>query len=487
MPRVLLINPPFNITKAKYDTSLSVGLLSLASYLDKHNIETVIVDALRQRNYLDLIKQQLSKVDIAGLSVMTMQVGSALEISKLIKKEKPEMKIVWGGVHPTLFPEATVKHPLVDVVVFGEGEESLLELIQAQEADCDLEKISGLAFKKNGQIIANKVRPFIDMDDLPLPKWELMPQEILENISLIPTHTSRGCPHQCAFCINSITNNFWRGYGSETVLKGLETIKQKPYFKNKPIRFWDENFFTDIMRAEEIVQGMIDRNLVMPWETTIRVDYIREGMVGDNFLALLKKSGCYLFSFGGESGSEHVLRQINKGTKPEQILYSAQQTLKHNITPQYSFMVGLPNESRQDIKQTIKMIDRLVRLGPRIQILGPQAFRPYPGSKLYDECVRSGWQAPQSLNDWAEAVRDQLNFLSPRNFPWIRDKVDLVESLEAYVRFGAHSFKSAMGSTVKSNRLIKLAFVLLCKLRWKLKFFKWPLEFKLARKVITKT
>jgi len=485
MPRVLLINPPFNISKANYETSISVGLLSLASFLDNKGIEVKIIDAIRQKNHLKLIQSELPKIDLVGLSVMTMQVSSALKISKLIKEFNPRIPIVWGGVHSTLFPEQTVNHPLIDIAVFGEGEASLLEIIQAAENQKSFRDILGIAFQEKNKVVINKRRPFLNIDNLPLPNWSLLAKEILEEITLIPTHTSRGCPHQCAFCINSITRNTWRGYPAEIVLEDLERIKQEPYFQNKPMRFWDENFFTDIQRAKTIIQGMIERKLNIPWETTVRVDYIRNNMIDDTLLKLMKESGCYLLSYGGESGSEKVLKEINKGIKPEQIIYSAKQTLKYNILPQYSFMVGLPSETREDINQTIKVIDQLVKLSPQIQILGPQAFRPYPGSVLFRECVSSGWSAPQSLDDWANLVANELNYLSPRNFPWLED-TDLVESLEAYVRFGAHTIKSALGSTVKSNKILKLIFILLCQIRWKLKFFKWPIEFKIARRFVTK-
>lgn len=482
MSRVLLINPPFNISKANYETSISVGLLSLASYLDQEGIEVKIIDAIRQKNYLELIRAELSNIDLVGLSVMTMQVSSALKISKLIKDFSPQIPIVWGGVHSTLFPEQTVRHPAVDLAVFGEGEGTLLDLAEKRD---NLKDIPGLAFKQNGKVVINQPRSFIKMDDLPLANWALMPQEILEKIVLIPTHTSRGCPHQCAFCINSITKNTWRGYSSNMVLKDLEIIKQEPCFQNKPIRFWDENFFTDIQRAKEIIQGMLDRNIIMPWETTVRVDYIRDNMIDDDFLKMLKKSGCYLLSYGGESGSEDVLKKINKGISPEQIIYSAKKTLKYGIIPQYSFMVGLPGETRKDINQTINIIDTLTKLSSQVQILGPQAFRPYPGSVLHQSCLSSGWSDPDSLDDWAKVVEDELNYLSPANFPWLKD-TDLVESLEAYVRFGAHTIKSALGSTIKANKILKLLFILLCQLRWKLKFFKWPIEFKRARKFVSR-
>ncbi|TSC52361.1 MAG: hypothetical protein LiPW39_584 [Parcubacteria group bacterium LiPW_39] len=134
---------------------------------------------------------------------------------------------------------------------------------------------------------------------------------------------------------------------------------------------------------------------------------------------------------------------------------------------------------------TLSLIDRLVKLGDKVQILGPQAFRPYPGSVLYEECLKAGWQAPKSLEEWAHLVANELSYLTVQNFPWVKNK-DLVESMEAYVRFGAHSIKSAMGSSVKAQKLLKLGFILLCQLRWKLKFFAWPIDFKLAKKSIAR-
>lgn len=485
MNKVVLINPPFNISKANYGSSISVGLLCLASFLDKHGVEVVIIDGVRQDNYIGRVKAELPGAALVGFSVMTMQVGSALRISELIKEARPHLPIVWGGIQATLFPRETAAHPLVDIAVVGEGEQTLLELVQSGVRREELNGIKGIAFKAGRKVVVTGPRSVLKTDYLPLPKWELMPKEVWRKISLIPAYTSRGCPHRCAFCINSITKNRWRGFSAERVLTMLEKMREQPYFRGKPIRFWDENFFTDIERARQIVQGMVDRGWIMPWETTVRVDYIRNGLLDDNFLRLMRKSGCYLLSFGGESGSEHVLGMIDKGITPQQIIDSAEKTLSHGIIPQYSFMVGLPGENRRDMRQTIDVIDKLFKLSPKIQVLGPQAFRPYPGSVLYQRCTASGWRAPRSLDEWSQLVSDELNYLSPRNFPWVRN-VGLVEALEAYVRFGAHPVKSAMGSTVKTNKWLKLMFVLLCKLRWKLKFFKWPLEFKIARQAVTK-
>ncbi|MDD2753546.1 MAG: radical SAM protein [Candidatus Portnoybacteria bacterium] len=482
MNKILLINPPFNIAKAVYDTSLSVGLLSMASYLKSKGVPMEILDGARQPNFLERLKTEVPKSGAAAFSVMTMQVGQALEISKIIRELNPECKIIWGGPHPTFFPEQTIKSGLIDIVAVGEGEETILEIASGKK----ISEVAGAVYKERGRIFSNKARALHDPAQMPLFDWELVPREILERLTLIPSLTSRGCPHRCSFCINAILKNSWRPRTAQQVLEDLRIIKSKPYFAGKPLRFWDENFFVDMARARAIIDGMIKNDLVIPWETTVRANYIREGMIDDDFMAKLKKSGCYLLSFGAESGCPRLLKKMKKDINPEDVIISAKAALRHGIIPQYSFMIGLPGEARSEMMETLNLIDKLIKLSPKIQILGPQAFRPYPGSELYDECVASGWKEPQSLEEWAELSRNEINYLSVENFPWVKkEDKDFVESTEAFVRFGAHGIKSALGSSVKAQKLLKLGFILICQLRWKLKFFAWPVEYKLAKKFVS--
>ncbi len=481
MRKAILINPAFNVSKENYDSSVSVGLLSIATYLDSKSVTVGIIDGVRQKNYLDLVKEKVGDCGWAGISVMTTQIGGALEISRIIKTLKPDCKIVWGGSHPSFFPEQTVIHPLVDFVCVGEGEVPFYELVSGKPP----KEIGGIVFKENDGIRKNPAGEFHDPAKMPLFKWDLMPREILERLHLVPSLTSRGCPHRCTFCINSILECKWRPRMAEQVLKDLEMIGRKDYFQDKKLRFWDENFFVDMNRAKEIINGMISKKLIRPWETTVRCNYLRDGLIDDEFLAKLKESGCYLLSFGAESGCPRILTKIKKDIMPEDVLRSAKMSLRHDIIPQYSFMIGLPGETKSEMFESLRLIDKLVALSDKVQILGPQAFRPYPGSPLYEECLASGWRSPQTLDEWADFVGNELNYLNIRNYPWVKDK-DFVESMEAYVRFGAHNIKSALGSSVKANKILKLVFVLLCKLRWKLKFFAFPFEFKLAKKFVIK-
>lgn len=479
MSKVLLINPPFNVNKENYDSSISVGLLSIGTYLDSKGVRVSIIDGVRQKNYLDLIREEIQDCDYVGLSVMTTQIPAALDISRLIKKTNPDCKIIWGGAHPSFFIEQTTRHRLIDAICFGEGELTMLDIAHGN----DLSEVRGIAYKKEGKVVVNRPQRLHSPAEMPLFNWNLMPKEVLESLHLIPSLTSRGCPHRCTFCINAILKYRWRPRTAEQVLDDLRIIKNNPYFKGKKLRFWDENFFVDIKRAKKIIDGMIENNLTTPWETTVRANYLREGMIDEDFLRKIKESGCYLLSFGAESGCPRILKKIRKGIMPKNVINSAKMCLKIGIIPQYSFMIGLPGETEGEVRETLGLIDKLVKLGEKVQILGPQAFRPYPGSELYRECVEAGWEEPESLSKWSGMVRNELSYLNVQDFPWLDDP-DFTESMEAYVRFGAHSIKSALGSTVKSNKLLKLLFILVCKLRWKLKFFKWPIEFKIARKFV---
>lgn len=483
MPKILLVNPPFNNPRSNYDRSISVALFSLASYLNEKNIAVNIIDGARQKNYLELIKKGLPGTDFVGLSVMTTQLASALAISKMVKKINNKVITIWGGFHPTFFPEITVKHEAIDLAIIGEGEETLWEIVTKPKIFWS--SIRGIAFKNNSRVTITDKRPLLDMKKLPSLNWDLIPQEVMEELSVVPAHTSRGCPHRCTFCVNAILKNSWRARTPDQVINDLLTIKAKTYFQNKSLQFWDENFFVDIDRAKAIVIRMIKENINMPWETNVRASYFKDNFINDEFLSDLKRAKCKILAIGAESGSPKILKKIQKDVTPEEIFYATRQCVKYDITPLLSFMAGLPGETWSDTRQTLDLIDKLTKISPKVQIIGPQPFRPYPGSLLYQECLEYGWHEPSSLEEWAQEAQNELNYLKSSNYPWLKNP-DLIESLDAYVRFGSNTVGYSLNLGIKANKLLKLGFILICKLRWKFKFFKWPLDYKLGRKFVTR-
>jgi len=461
-----------------------MGIFCLASYLDQKGVQVKIIDGARQSSYMELIEKELPDTDFVGISAMTTQLPSALKISKFVKKTNNIIPTIWGGFHPTLFPEPTASHRLVDIVVIGEGEETLLEIIKNNGGN--LESIKGIAFKKNGKVILTPERPLLNLENLPAPNWKLMPQEIVSNLSQVPIHTSRGCPHRCTFCVNVITKNHWRAKPVEQVINDIKNALTEACPGKNHIVFWDENFFVDENRVKVIFQKMIENNIKVYWSAGCRTSYFNNDFINDELLNLMKKSGCELLSLGAESGSTRILEKIKKDTTPEQILYSAQQCVKHGISPIYSFMAGLPGEKWSDIKKTLRLIDRLTSVDRGVKIIGPQTFRPYPGSPLFEECVSMGWHPPSSIEDWSKSMSGELNYLDSHELPWLKNP-DVIESLDVVVRLGANPLKYALKLEVKANKVLKFLFILLCRIRWKLKFFHWPIEYKLAKKFISKS
>src|SRR3990167_611173 len=149
-----------------------------------------------------------------------------MKASEIIKKINPKSKIIWGGTHATFFPKETAESRLVDIVSYGEGEETFYEIASGQ----DLAGIKGIVYKNGQQIIVNQPRNLVDIQTMPLFNWNLMPLEILEKLCLVPSLTSRGCPHRCTFCLNAILKNRWRARTVEQVLEDLKVFKSWPYF-----------------------------------------------------------------------------------------------------------------------------------------------------------------------------------------------------------------------------------------------------------------
>jgi radical SAM superfamily enzyme YgiQ (UPF0313 family) len=176
---------------------------------------------------------------------------------------------------------------------------------------------------------------------------------------------------------------------------------------------------------------------------------------------------------------------LQKDLTTNQLLYSAAQCAKYDIVPEYSFMAGMPGEKTEDVKKTVNLIGELVKTNPKTEIIGPQPFRPYPGSQLYEECIKAGWKEPASLQEWAELMEHEWNFLPLSAFPWVENP-DYVEALWPYLNYALTPKEKLLGSGVKVNKIFKILFIAASKMRWKLKFFDFPIEYKVAKRFMTR-
>lgn len=432
---------------------LPLGILSVASALRKAGINDVELIHITE-NEIEKTAQKIVKDNpqCVGVSVMTgLQTGHSAELSKKIK-EKSNIPIIWGGIHPSSLPEQCLKEAYIDFVVIGEGEEIMIELIQAMRGNKDYQKILGLGFKRNSEIIINDKRPLIKNLDLWRIDWSLINvQDFIYKLGkyerAIAYKASRGCPFNCAFCYNHAFNlNRWRAWSIDAVIEDINYLKDK--FHIDAINFYDDNFFVNRERAWELLD-----KINLPAHVEIRIDFIDDAVAKK-----LHEHQCYKCLIGVESGSDRMLELVGKGYKVPRIYEAVRSLAKYNVSACYSTIVGLPTETEEDFQATIKLMYDIYKIHPQAEFtLG--AYLPYPGSRMYNMAIEHGFKPPTKTEDWQYIDRFRKNYASP----WI--DAEKVWRIREYFKF----------LTWKLGPLNKWF-----EFRIKRQFFKFPLDIKIV-------
>jgi len=427
------------------------GLMGIATFMKSKGYKVNFIDcrAYSKKECEQKLLERINRQDLIGFSVMTVQVPHAFELTKKLKEKDSGIKVMWGGIHPTLFPDQTLRCGLIDYVCFGEGEHSLLGLMRHLEGKIkDISKIRGLCYKKGGKVCQNEKPELIDVEDLPDLDYNILEikkyirKTLLDGtkVKSLGISTSRGCPYRCAFCTNTfLTARKWRAFNSKRVLDFTKRLVDD-YGLNH-FMIIDDFFFGNKQRANEIVDGLMKERMDLLWEANIRANNFSENQVNDVFMEKMKKSGCFSLRMGLESGSDRVLEILKKDITTKDSMNAIRQCKKHDIIPLCYFMVGIPGESMDEIMQTFSFILQLYEINPNAEIIVPGIFRPYPGGELYNECVRMGFNEPRSLEEWADTRFDE-SYLGASKIPWI-EQPELVEAIRKYyVWFNASRQKS---------------------------------------------
>ena len=472
---VLLVFP------GKYNSpnpQVPLSLLHLASFLIKGGYSVKILD-MRLESFTDF---EIGKPLFVGISTIHgSQIRYGLEFARRVRTLDSSIPLVWGGVHPTLLPEQTVASEFVDIVVRGEGERTLLELADKFSAGEPLDGIKGITFKSAGTIRSTPDRELMDLDEIPIE----LPFELL-SLDKYPTlksgrfhiQTSRGCPHKCGFCYNTVYNRqTWRGKSARRVVDEIEYVLEKfPHIRIiDPI---DDNFFVDQRRVMDICQEILNRKIKVSWRANCRFDYMSEYEQG--FIELLAKSGCSEIDFGGETGSERLLSLIDKDITTEQMISSVENLRKWapSIEPFVSWMSGLPTETEDDLMKTCDLMDRMSEVNPKTQHYGVFLFTPFPSPIL--DSLGPEFKLPQTFDEWGKA--EVFHFKPPWHFKRYVDKLQDVSTVSIYAFYPR--------TRVNERRLsYRLGYGLLNKIakyRWKHRYFRYPVELRLATAALRK-
>ncbi|MFH1210762.1 MAG: radical SAM protein [archaeon] len=483
MKSVLLIFPG-NIEN---QPRLPFSILVLASHLRKKNIPVEVLDT-RVQPYNNV---NYDKYMLIGVSAKTgEQLSSAVKLCKYIKS-KSKTPIVWGGPHATFFPEQTCKSELVDFVVRSEGEETLYELVKAIQEKKEFEKIKGLTFKRDGKVISNEDREFIDMNKLEIPAYDLVNfSDYIDSVKYLTIETSRGCPHRCSFCyVHQFHKRKWRFKSVQKVISEIKEIRKK-YGANS-FFIADDNFFVIKSRVIELCNEIVKNQLNIKIFAQARADYFAN--YSEEELNLIAKSGFEFLSIGAESGSQRVLDMINKDIKVEDIFNSAKKCINHKIRPVYSFVIGIPGERLNDLNVTLDAYQKLRKISKNVEVSGLNIFTPYPGTPLYEEAIKNGYKPYKTLEGWADWKFSDLS-----NITWLTKKsknnLQTLAKLSLFIcirdRLNSYGkkFKRKKIGTLQRNILWYLGSPILsldAAIRLKLRFFSLGYEWLLFGKIVS--
>jgi anaerobic magnesium-protoporphyrin IX monomethyl ester cyclase len=456
-----------------YDvTFLPFAPLFLASKIREAGFGVRIFDARVQpeEELWNILKR--NNVLLIGYFIITgPSIRFALKLSERIRKRYPEVKFIWGGPHPSILPEQTAEHPLVDIVGIGEGDLTLPELLSALKAGKPYDKVKGICFKKGKKIIRNPMNDFVKWDDDVHYSFDLIDinKYMFEIDGDKTTHfiTSRGCPFTCTFCWNVLCNKQkWRAWSIPKIERELE-----PFLKAGLKRIiLTEDFVGPESRVLEMARMFHRHGLKWAFENGCRVDVHKS----ENFFKNIKRYGCTHLSYGGESGSQEFLDKISKGITLAQVENVVRLGRKYNVGLKFSMMTGMPGESKKDALKTVQFIQNLLKINPRVSFC-ISLFQPYPGTKMYDECIALGYKPPKKLTDWAEFREEAASeFLDD---VWWYKAVCLTNYFLFAIETDLASWKNPKGF----YRFVIWFFRQGAKLRWKYKYYDNAYDYRLLQ------
>jgi len=374
---VILINPSVNTPYPQPP----LGLASIAAVLERDNISVEIIDA----NALDItdveIISRIQNNSIVGISAMTPTFNTALRLAKKIKERCNRVRIIFGGPHPSILAESTLKDSAIDVVIIGEGEYTFLDLYYAFQNKTDLNSVKGIAFRGNdNKIITTERRPPIEnLNELPFLAYHLLP---LKKYKMHPPHgrernfmamlTSRGCPYQCIFCSKTVFGSKIRLQSAKRVVDEIEYLHKK--FHIKEIAFYDDIFTITKNRTFEILDEIHKRNLNIVWTCEARVN-----LIDDELIQRMKNAGCYMISYGIESGNQNILNTLKKNTTLDQIRSAILTTNRNGIECVGYFILGSPGETEASIIDTIEFAKKMP-----LDFIQFSILIPYPGTEIFN-------------------------------------------------------------------------------------------------------
>lgn len=411
--RVVLYNP-----RAVFYT-MPLALLALASALDRHEVDVEIIDGRLERDPVARVVAAARGALCVGITVLTgAPIHDALRVSRAVKSADPSCAVIWGGWHPSLFPDDCLDESAVDAVVVGQGEDVFAEIVQRLrrgEWCC-------------GRFDSQRLR---DLNELPPHDYSLLPVEryfALKRRRQIDYISSQGCRFRCAFCADpAVYARGWTGLKPQRIAEELWALHRR--YAVAEVAFQDETFFTHAGRIEQLAEALLERGVNVKWTATLRAD--QASRLGERVFAECVRAGLQRVMIGVEAGAQATLDKLRKDVTLEHVHAAARLCARYQVGATFNFIVGFPGESEASVNATLALARQLRMMHPRFD--SPIFYyRPYPGNPIADEARAAGYEFPRGLTGWAD-----FDYVGDRG-PWITaSRWRRIERFKFYMRHAA--------------------------------------------------
>jgi radical SAM superfamily enzyme YgiQ (UPF0313 family) len=414
MGKVIMVFP-----KTSFDTAdnvdIPLGVIAACTLVAQEH-ECRILDQRIVKDWEGWLEREMRHDTpvCVGISSMTgPQIGHALQVARKVRELNPEVPLIWGGVHATLMPEQTLRHPLVDYVAVGDAEHAFQAFVTARAKGEPVNHIPGIGWREpDGTPKCNGMAPFPNLDNLPEMPLELVNVESYVRVQAFSNTrglgdrtlgyiTSRGCPFRCAYCATPVLSlRKLRTTQPESIVGRLMDIVEK--YRLSRVIFNDEEFFAQAKRAERIgdlINGAIKWTVQTRTSDMLRVDMKRmetDGLIG--------------VQPGVETGSARIRILIKKDETVEQVIAANRKIAPTGIVAAYNMMMGFPTETWEDLMDSVDLARQLVEENPRAIVTNFNKLVPLPGSAIFAAAVEHGFKAPDNLEDWVKFSRQQLEW-----------------------------------------------------------------------------
>ena len=358
-----------------------------------------------------------------AMSVMPgPQLASAVPLARQLKSRHPDVPMIWGGNFPSLYPTPVLLAPYVDWVIRGQGERTIVELLHLLEHGGDPKAHSGLAFLDDGKPWIGPERAWVGPDELPAPPYDRI--DVADYLR--PSHlgsrsgvyqASIGCPYKCKFCgVISVFGSREQVESPERIERNLAYLTRQ--FGMNGLHFYDNNFFVGEDRAVELAERITP--LGLSWWCEARVDAMLR--FSDSTWRHLAASGLRMVFFGAESGSDEVLEKMSKRLTTAEVVEVARRTQQHGIVPEFSFVLGDPDEPERELENTLRFIRHLKGVNPACEII-TYFYTPTPQRRGTYGNVDPLSGTPQSLEDWT--TPEWMGWMTHEDpqVPWLTPKL----------------------------------------------------------------